>query len=229
LPAVLLVIAVGKPVVMHLIGMQLFDRGTIAQLDTAGSLNFWVQTYFTAKVLSIEAMAWGGVGAWVVIRQKRAVLKILYSPVTQWAALFGLGLWMGVPISHSSSSVLPMIPASILYSVIIANVASNPRSVIKLEWRWMNSFGRVSYGIYMWHSSSIVLILASLRGTGWAGDGWAYNLVMYPGAIGLTLLASLVSYQFLERPFLKWKERMDRAAADQEEKTSPPSVLRAAA
>ncbi len=226
LPTVLLMIAVGKPLVMHLIGVWLFDASTVARLQTTGTLNSWVQTYYTAKVLSIEAMAWGGLAAWVVIRQQRAVLKILYSPMAQWAALFGLGLWVGMPVSPVSNSVLPIIPASILYAVIIANVAGNPRSVLKLEWNWMNRLGRVSYGIYMWHASAIVLILASLRGTGWAGDGWAYNLVMYPGAIALTLLASLVSYQFLERPFLRWKERMDRPAAVQDEKASPPTTLR---
>ncbi len=228
LPAVLLLIAVGKPVVMHFVGMRLFDRETLARLDADGAINFWVQTYYTAKVLSIEAMAWGGLAAWVVIRQRRAVLKILYSPAAQWAALFGLGLWVGMPISHASNSVLPIVPASILYAVIIANVATNPRTVVKLKWRWINSFGRVSYGIYMWHASVIVLILASLRGTGLAGDGWAYNLVMYPGAIGLTLLASLVSYQFLERPFLRWKERIDTP----QERAEPHFVqadLRAAA
>jgi peptidoglycan/LPS O-acetylase OafA/YrhL len=229
LPAVLLLIAVGKPVVMHLVGMRLFDRETIARLDADGRLNFWVQTYYTAKVLSIEAMACGGLAAWIVMRQKRAVLKVLYSRATQWAALFALGLWIGMPISHISNSVLPMIPASILYAVIIANVATNPGSVMKLEWRWMNLCGRVSYGIYMWHASVIVLILASLRGTGWAGDGWAYNLIMYPGAIGLTLLTSLVSYRFLELPFLKWKERMDRPAAEQEGKSQPEVSFRVAA
>jgi peptidoglycan/LPS O-acetylase OafA/YrhL len=229
LPTVLLVIAVGKPIVMHFVGVWLFDAGTAARLQAKGTFQFRVQAYLTLKVLSIEAMAWGGLAAWVIIRHERSVLKYLYAPAAQWAALFGLGLWVGMPISHASNSALPIIPASILYTVIIANVAANPRSVIKLKWRWMNALGRVSYGIYMWHASVIVLILASLRGTGWAGDGWAYNLVMYPGAIGLTLLTSLVSYRFLERPFLKWKDRMDRPAVADDEKTPPHTTLRAAA
>jgi peptidoglycan/LPS O-acetylase OafA/YrhL len=228
LPAVLLLIAVGKPAVMYLIAMQLFSSPTMARLQAAGTFDFWVQIYLTAKILSIEAMAWGGLAAWVIVHNEQSILRVLYAPAAQWGALFGLGIWIGSPVTHDAINVLAIIPASILYAILIANVASNPSSVVTLRWRWMNALGRVSYGIYMWHASAIVLILASLRGTGWAGDGWAYNLIMYPGAIGLTLLASLVSYQFLERPFLRWKEKLDRAAADQE-KTSPPSVLRAAA
>jgi peptidoglycan/LPS O-acetylase OafA/YrhL len=214
LPAVLLVIAVGKPVVMYLIATRLFSAGTMARLQAAGTFDFWVQVFLTAKILSIEAMAWGGLAAWVIVQNEQSMLRLLFAPAAQWGALFGLGVWLNSPVTQTAINVLAIIPASILYAILIANVASNPASVVTLRWRWMNALGRVSYGIYMWHASAIVLILASLRGTGWSGDGWAYNLVIYPGAIGLTLLTSLVSYRFLEQPFLRWKEKLDRASRD---------------
>jgi peptidoglycan/LPS O-acetylase OafA/YrhL len=229
LPSVLLMIAVGKPVVMYLIATRLFSAGTMARLQAAGTFDFWVQVYLTAKILSIEAMAWGGLAAWVIVQKEKSILRVLYAPAAQWGALFGLGVWLNSPVSHTALNVLAIIPASILYTILIANVASNPASVVTLRWGWMNALGRVSYGIYMWHASAIVLILASLRGTGWAGDGWAYNLIMYPGAIGLTLLTSLVSYRFLERPFLRWKERMDRPPEDHKEKELPSPALGKAA
>jgi peptidoglycan/LPS O-acetylase OafA/YrhL len=74
----------------------------------------------------------------------------------------------------------------------------------------MNALGKISYGLYMLHPTAIVLVLAALRQSGLDGRSLAYNLIMYPGAIGLTLLLSYVSYHFLELPFLRIKDGIGR-------------------
>jgi peptidoglycan/LPS O-acetylase OafA/YrhL len=106
-----------------------------------------------------------------------------------------------------------IIPGSILYALVIVNVGCNPRTVIDFREPWMNSLGKISYGLYMLHPTAIVLVLAALRGSGLDGRSWNYNLIMYPAAIGLTLLLSYVSYQFLEMPFLRIKDRVGQSSA----------------
>ena len=60
----------------------------------------------------------------------------------------------------------------------------------------LTHLGRVSYGLYAFHVLAIRLV--------WAGGfGW----LQVPAAFVLTVALALVSYQWLERPFLQLKER----------------------
>src|ERR1700730_331546 len=56
--------------------------------------------------------------------------------------------------------------------------------------------GRISYGLYVFHGLAYVLAMALLPG-----------IIAVPVAFAFTLGGAAVSYQFLERPFLKLKER----------------------
>ncbi len=63
-----------------------------------------------------------------------------------------------------------------------------------LAWRPLAYVGRISYGLYLWH---FLLIW-------W---GWPAPLV-----IAASIAVAVVSYEFLERPFLRLKDRYARAA-----------------
>ena len=68
--------------------------------------------------------------------------------------------------------------------------------------------GRVSYGLYVFHATMIVLTLKLLRGID-------TNPVPYPAivaalALTLTIGVAAASYQWLEKPFLKLKTRFQR-------------------
>jgi peptidoglycan/LPS O-acetylase OafA/YrhL len=63
--------------------------------------------------------------------------------------------------------------------------------------------GRISYGLYLYH----IPIIHWLRPGGIGPDHAANTLL----AVGLTLAAALVSYFCIERPCLRWKNRLGRA------------------
>ena len=81
-----------------------------------------------------------------------------------------------------------------------------------MAWRPLVRVGRVSYGIYIYHS---VVPFRSVGGTAipalWGGSfnfalGYALGTVLN---FGLTFLVAYLSWRFLEKPFLKLKTKFE--------------------
>jgi len=67
--------------------------------------------------------------------------------------------------------------------------------------------GKISYGLYVYHF--VGLELARNLTNAYVSDE---RLLVYPATVlllslGITVAISMISYQFLERPFLRLKER----------------------
>jgi len=104
-----------------------------------------------------------------------------------------------------------------MYAVIILNVSSNPKSIISLENRVMNFMGRISYGMYVYHMSIMVLLsfvwkkyFHNISPT-WLNYGLVYILV-----IGCTIVGSFLSYKYLESYFLKLKPKFSKVVSTNE-------------
>jgi peptidoglycan/LPS O-acetylase OafA/YrhL len=71
--------------------------------------------------------------------------------------------------------------------------------------RWATYLGKISYGLYVYHLFAIELahlLLAPLR-------GGAFLTALAPVALLLTISFAVVSYTFLESPFLRLKRRFE--------------------
>jgi peptidoglycan/LPS O-acetylase OafA/YrhL len=82
----------------------------------------------------------------------------------------------------------------------------------------LRSFGKYSYGIYVLHYPIVILLqLADNRiapkypGAQESGGFLVSKIVL---GFGLSYLAALISWNLLERPFLRWKDRFAYTRTD---------------
>jgi peptidoglycan/LPS O-acetylase OafA/YrhL len=68
-----------------------------------------------------------------------------------------------------------------------------------LSWRPLAELGKISYGVYLWHLPLFVVFRDAFPRTS--------NWIAVPIMAAITLGASVLSYRFIEEPFLRMKER----------------------
>ncbi len=146
--------------------------------------------------LSIDCMAIGGLFA-LYLFKKNKILKFLYNKYIQITTLVSLiiliGLGVGIPYVHFEVY-------AILFGIVILNLASNPKSVLNLEYKPLHYLGKISYGIYMYHPLGIIIALKGLNILGTRSV-----LLQYFFCILITTLIASLSYHFLESYFIKKK------------------------
>jgi peptidoglycan/LPS O-acetylase OafA/YrhL len=91
---------------------------------------------------------------------------------------------------------------SILFSILILNLTSNLDMTKSLENKIFIYLGKISYGMYMYHQMMIVLCIHFLQKWSIVSD-----FLIYVFSILATVLVSGLSYQFIEKPFLNYKEQ----------------------
>jgi peptidoglycan/LPS O-acetylase OafA/YrhL len=154
-----------------------------------------------SKIFAIEQMAFGGLGAWLLVEQKTAALRWLHHPATQ---NLNFGLLFAVLAFKLKIPFLLHHVDALAFTILIMNVAANPRSFIKLENALCNFMGNISYGLYMYHTTIIILALKYLPRF---PDSLAvYNLIYYTIVISGTVLVAFLSHRYLELRFLKLKD-----------------------
>ncbi len=161
----------------------------------------------------ISCMAIGGIGAYWLVFEKHKILKFIFRKDIQWATyVITIGLLLlriGVkPIAKEDFPSIYYEMYSVLFMVIIVNLATNPRSILNLDYKWMNYLGKISYGLYMYHP---ILRIFSLQMTEKIFNreisGWQMNLMLYASTLIFTTIIAIISYEFFEKGFLKLKTK----------------------
>ncbi|MEO6884454.1 MAG: acyltransferase [Bacteroidia bacterium] len=157
----------------------------------------------------VSTMAIGGIGAYLVVFDKQKILSFIYKKQTQWIVYFVtlvlLCAKIHIPIIHWEFY-------SVLFTIIIVNLATNPNSILKLDYPWMNYLGKISYGLYLYNPIMRILSLELVEHLFRADIiGWQMNALYYFFTIISTILISMLSYHVMEKPFLNLKKRFSPA------------------
>lgn len=91
---------------------------------------------------------------------------------------------------------------SVLFGIIILNLATHPSCGINMEYAWLKYLGDISYGLYMYHPLAIATSLLILSSTGNFS-----NVLLYPLVFALTIAVASISYRYFESYFLKIKNK----------------------
>ncbi|WP_272023346.1 acyltransferase family protein [Olleya namhaensis] len=149
----------------------------------------------------INIMALGAFGAYLVYSNHK-FLNIIFRRDLQllsWCILLFSIIYHPIHIRTFVDSEVN----SIFYLIIILNVACNPKTVFTLENKVFDFFGRISYGIYMYHM--VVIYVCSYI---YIKFNMVLNYYMILAIIVLvTLIGSYISFVYFETPFLKMKKK----------------------
>ncbi len=152
--------------------------------------------YHIGLNMRFECMALGGLGAWWVLHD-HAILRRITHPITQAITLVGCA----VVVFLGGNNDLPFNTLSaLIFALLILNITSAPRFVLRIESPLLRRLGDLSYAIYMVHHLVIwALWIAGVRGI-------AYPLLI----IAITIALAQVIHTGVELPFLRLRDRLTR-------------------
>ena len=186
-----------RPVLIVSVGLVCLGAGFAVSSDLDTFAFKRVAAGFLS-LFNIDCMAVGGFVALLAFGNSRHLrwlrsAPVFYSTVVLVLVLIGKGVRF---------RLLHYEIYSILFAILILNLATRPGAGRGLENGVMRYLGTISYGLYMYHPICIVTAMVVVRQAGLTSD-----FVLYPLALGLVVSVAALSYRFFEAPFLKAKTR----------------------
>jgi peptidoglycan/LPS O-acetylase OafA/YrhL len=164
-------------------------------LERAGSASAF--TLFYSPLHSdglLIGCALGLAYAWRRLPPPEAVRRLLGPLVVAAAIVFVVVAARGKPYVPWGMTVgLALIAVA---SAVLVYAAIDERPVLPIRflvWRPVTYLGEISYALYLWHFAVFYL--------------WPTNALMVPGRIAVSVACAAVSYELVERPFLRRKPR----------------------
>lgn len=196
-------------VLLGVIAVYLIAKtGTILLHDADRSIKANERLWLFVDHFSIDCMAIGGIGAYLLYFKKEKVLKLLFNKYLQVA------LYILLAIITVKGWVLPWYNKewfALIFMVLILNLAGNKQSIINLEYKLVNYLGKISYGLYMYHNLVLIVVLKLLMMNNVADMGTVSgNVIYYALSLGITVILSAVSYEYFEKWFLNIKTRFTK-------------------
>ncbi len=121
-----------------------------------------------------------------------------------WGVLEGGNGFLGLPTPARPSTTI--LAVGVMYCGLVGLVAiyAGSLALAPLRWRVLVYLGQISYGIYLYHYVIFWLI-----------DGGKFvqnpSWTIRAEKVGLTLIVASASWHLIERPILRWKDRIGYA------------------
>jgi peptidoglycan/LPS O-acetylase OafA/YrhL len=158
-------------------------------------------------MMRYDCIAIGGLFACALYYQW-PVLRWIYHPAAGWLSLMVVAL--AAMFVQPTVDLVYTTFTCFMFGVLILNVSTNERFFLKLDYRWLNYGGKISYGIYMYHPLLLLVFHAWLYRR---IDDDLYGFIIYPLVIVTTLVVAVLSYEGFERRLIALKDRFKPAPA----------------
>lgn len=155
-----------------------------------------------------HCMAIGACGAILYSNQHKNFLKLSFALPTQ-LIVWGVIILCAINKFQVADLINNEIIA-VLAVFLIVNVTGNPKTIIKLDNWYMDYLGKISFGIYVYHP---LIIILTAKWLGSAIKTLNTNLqyaAIYFLVTTFTILIAGISYTYLEKPFLRLKDKFSR-------------------
>ena len=199
------VLWVAVPVVVAGIVIKQGALAFATTLHDKDQLRFWNHFIDYFYFNRFECMAVGAVGAWLIFERRKSILRFLFSAPVQ-VLVYVLSAY--AILTTRGKPLLSYLPHSVLFCIIIMNIAANQRSFLRLESNAFILLGNISYAMYLLHEIAIGGVMyaqTTLAGHDIRGIG--ENLLLYAASVAVTIGVATLAYKLFELPFLRLKKR----------------------
>ncbi|MDC8004082.1 acyltransferase [Aureisphaera galaxeae] len=173
------------------------------------SVYFWDSNHKLNAVIfrtRFSSMIIGAIGAYMVFR-KSSVLRWVYHWSFQLITIGAFVILMGRMIRNEYFDLVGNEVFSLVVCLLIVNIATNKKTVLKLENAVFNYLGKISYGLYVYHLFAVTLVVKFIAPA--LGLKKLSSVAEYPIVIGsvliITVAISHLSYFYFEKPILRKK------------------------
>jgi len=165
---------------------------------------FWPSQLLLDILETLSLSKFGSISLGVIaaglLHYGHPLLRYIYKPGLQlvsWVVfLLTIVLDFKIPYIHYELT-------AVMFAVVVLNVTTNPSSLLKMENRFLDSTGMISYGLYMFHWPLIPLIILVVKQTGcWTFMQQTYQIPMVLISFALTWGVAWISYRYFESYFL---------------------------
>ena len=198
---------VRKPVyaMLALLGVYLAARFVLYGATRSFQLKLYI-TYFR-----FDCMAGGGLLAWLYYSRKgEAFLSILTKPPLLYTLAFASLAATLLPDCMDEVYYTPFLIS--LYGCFLLALGMQPGRMPWLNHPVLRYLGQISYGIYMYNLLACFLAFDWVYRLGgihlFMDASLITNIAYISGCLGITLGFSILSYRYLESPFLRLKDRL---------------------
>lgn len=160
----------------------------------------------------IGDMTLGSFGAWFIIEKPKFKEKIqnLKRPYISLVYLsFLLIFFFRDEIINTSYyiRIFERLFIAIVILFIILEQCYSDNSFIKMsKFKWISKLGKITYGLYCLHFVGILITLTFTKQLALNQHLWQVLILETLISLGFTILISIISYKFFEKPFLKLKD-----------------------
>lgn len=155
------------------------------------------------KSIPFHFMAIGAIGGYLFFRENQVIEKYTQS---KWGYFCIIILIAAFLFHQFFRSMIQEIVTSLLFLLLILFTINDKNQGVFRN-KLFSYLGKISYGIYMYHTFVMFLIfpfvnkyLVNFK------EGIYYNILLYPLIFIITILLSSLSYQYFELKFIKIKD-----------------------
>tara|TARA_B110000908_G_C10200083_1_gene424881 strand:- start:302 stop:1438 length:1137 start_codon:yes stop_codon:yes gene_type:complete len=201
--------------ILPIIILIIFVRSLLMYASFLGYFDPVIQRLI--KMLRFEAMAIGGLGAYLIYNYSSILTHFLFSRLSQFLLIifvllriFAFKLLVAQSVVFNflfTTPVISQLVIMIIFAWLIINISLNPKSIVRLDNKILNFLGNISYGIYMYHMLVIFGIVIFFKQYLLIMNSFPSSIIFYLLITTLVIIVSYLSKRFFEDYFLSFKKR----------------------
>ena len=163
-----------------------------------------VNYFFTSHAFTY--FGFGSLGSWIFINKKKLLASPLFGKFAQVIVLALIFILMFKFFSFNpifSKYLYNLALAALFFHLILTAISSN--SLINLETPILSTLGKITYGIYLYHTFVLQITLRLFYKLFPTTNFFVYEILFVVVSFGTTVLISYLSFQYFEKYFLGLK------------------------